>query len=99
MVSKSPYKSEIYNLRFYLSLAHYLTSGTSGLPLAGGQERSRGRASCGFTGFRDAKGKGKNESDAEGLLLVLVLKAQMSDANETQFKGKSGDEEAFRFGE
>ena len=41
MVSKFLYKSEIYNLWFYLSLAHYLTSGTSGLPLAGGQEEGR----------------------------------------------------------
>ena len=81
-------------------MAHYLTSGTSGLPLAGGQEEwSHGGASSDFNGFRDAKGKGENKSDAEGLLLVLVLKAQMSDANETRFKGKSGDEEAFRFGE
>ena len=78
-------------------MVHYLTSGTSGLPLAGGQEEeSHGGASRGSTGFRDAKGKSENRSDAEGLPLVLVLEAQMSDANETRFKGMSGAEEAFR---
>ena len=64
IVSKFPHNYEIYDLWFCPSLAHYLSSGTAGLPLCRRPRRKGqlhtwglGGASRGFTGFRDAKDK------------------------------------------